>query len=239
MTYTTLIDAESLRPMIGDPAVAILDCRFDLAAADAGRQAYLREHIPTARYLDLNLDLSSPVTAGSGRHPLPDPDRLAARLNALGIGPQTQVIAYDESNGAFAARAWWVLCWLGHPAAAVLDGGFNAWVSGGGALETSGALSPAPAATGSLPCFAARPGARPALSTLEVIDALGRPGRLLVDARAPERFAGTVEPLDAVAGHVPGAVNHPFRRQSACRRPLPVARGTAAALAGASVRHAP
>ncbi len=208
MHSQTSIDVASLKALIGVPAVALIDCRFDLAAPDAGRQAYLRGHIPTARYLDLNRDLSSPVSAGSGRHPLPAPARLAARLGELGIGDGTQVIAYDEANGAFAARVWWLLRWLGHPEVAVLDGGLKAWVAGGGRLESGepSAAAPLPAAER----FTPRVDQRAVLTTAELIEALKDPRRLLVDARAPERFAGTVEPLDPVAGHVPGAVNHPF-----------------------------
>lgn len=211
MIYTTLIDAESLAPLIGNPALAILDCRFDLAAPDAGRQAYLREHIPTARYVDLNRDLSGPLTPQSGRHPLPDPNRIAARLDELGIGPGTQVIAYDENNGSFAARAWWVLRWVGHTEVAVLDGGFKAWVDGGGSLETGEPFRPLPGASGAASRrFHARIDEQAVLRTAQVLEALAQPGRLLIDARAAERFAGAVEPLDPVAGHVPGAVNHPF-----------------------------
>lgn len=211
MAYTTLIDAEALGSLIGMPAAAILDCRFDLASPDAGKRAYLREHIPTARYVDLNRDLSDPVSPQSGRHPLPSPDRIAARLEKLGIGPSTQVIAYDEDNGALAARAWWVLRWLGHDAVAVLDGGFKAWVAGGGSLESGEPFHPVRGGSGAASLrFTARIDGRAVVSTAQVIEALGLPGRLLIDARAPERFAGTVEPLDTVAGHVPGAVNHPF-----------------------------
>src|SRR5450755_579895 len=136
MDFNTTIDVDSLKALAGGPRVAILDCRFDLAAPEAGKQAYLRQRIRGARYADLNRDLSGPVTPSSGRHPLPAPDLIATRLGELGVGEATQVIAYDEANGAFAARAWWLLRWLGHAGTAVLDGGFRAWVAAGGALES-------------------------------------------------------------------------------------------------------
>jgi thiosulfate/3-mercaptopyruvate sulfurtransferase len=205
--FTTTLDVASLQALIGRPSTVLLDCRFDLASPDTGKQAYLRQHIATARYVDLNHDLSAPVTPSSGRHPLPPPERIAARFGELGIGPDTQVVAYDEANGAFAARAWWLLRWLGHTRVAVLDGGLRAWVAGGGALE-SGDPS-----TESLPTprrFIPRVDRDAVIGTEELAGALDDSRRLLVDARAPERFAGTVEPLDTVAGHVPGAVNHPF-----------------------------
>jgi thiosulfate/3-mercaptopyruvate sulfurtransferase len=214
MTFGTLIDAAALRDLLADGArrgnTAVLDCRFDLKNPAAGRLAYLAGHIPGARFADLNRDLSSPVTADSGRHPLPSPAALAAFFNAAGIGIDTQVVAYDEANGSMAARAWWLLGWMGHRCAAVLDGGFAAWVQAGGPVE-SGAGAAAP------PEPAAAPGAVPAransdaVATSAEVEAMRADSRrLLVDARAPERFAGAFEPLDQVAGHVPGAVNHPF-----------------------------
>jgi thiosulfate/3-mercaptopyruvate sulfurtransferase len=208
MDFRTLIDVAALKPLIGSPAVAVLDCRFDLAAPDAGRRAYLEAHIPTARYADLNRDLSAPVTSSSGRHPLPSPERIAARLGDLGVSHDTQVIAYDEASGAFAARAWWLLRWLGHAKAAVLDGGFKAWLAGGGALESGDppAVAPSPGRMR----FTPRVDRHAVLGAAELIEALKDPRHMLVDARAAERFAGSVEPLDPVAGHVPGAVNHPF-----------------------------
>ena len=202
--FTTLIDVDSLRALAG-PAV-ILDCRFDLNVPGAGRRAYQEAHIPGARYADLNHDLSSPVTSTSGRHPLPAPDALAGYLSAAGVGDPTQVIAYDEANGSYAARAWWLLRWLGHDSVAVLDGGFKAWVAAGGAIE-SGYPEPAPVAEN--PPFTIRLRPQTVLAAADVLLALKDPRRLLVDARATERFAGTIEPLDAVAGHVPGAVDHP------------------------------
>jgi len=205
MPFTTLIDVDSLAALAG-PAV-LLDCRFDLSLPDAGRRAYAAGHIPGARYADLNLDLSSPVTSASGRHPLPRPDVLADFFAAAGIGDQGQVIAYDDANGSFAARAWWLLRWLGKAPVAVLDGGFKAWVAAGGAVEVG---EPAPAADGAKPPFTVRLRPDSVLTSADVQRALADPRRLLVDARAAERFAGTVEPLDRVAGHVPGAVNHPF-----------------------------
>src|SRR5277367_349040 len=136
MAFTTLIDAASLRGLLGDPLAVVLDCRFDLLNPEGGLRAYLSGHIPGARYADLNKDLSAPPTPDSGRHPLPAPRVFAATLEKLGIGDGTQVIAYDESNGSFAARAWWLLHWLGHGSAAVLDGGLKAWLAQGGALAS-------------------------------------------------------------------------------------------------------
>jgi thiosulfate/3-mercaptopyruvate sulfurtransferase len=203
MDYTTLIDPAALAPLIGKPGIAIVDCRFDLANPKAGRDAYLAGHIPGARFADLNLDLSAPPAPGTGRHPLPDPDVLAARLGSLGVGDATQVIAYDQANGSFAARLWWLLRWLGHGQAALLDGGFDAWTLNGGAVQSGEVREAAERFTPRL--------ARGAyLTSAEVALALADPERLLVDARAPERYAGSVEPLDAIAGHVPSAVNHPF-----------------------------
>src|SRR5882762_8474561 len=205
MPFTTLIDVDSLRALAG-PAV-LLDCRFDLSDPEAGRRAYAEGHIPGARHADLNRDLSSPATPASGRHPLPAPEALGAYFTAAGIAGQTQVIAYDDANGSFAARAWWLLRWLGKAPVAVLDGGFKAWVAAGGAVEVG---EPAPAADGAKPPFTVRLRPDSVLTSADVQRALADPRRLLVDARAAERFAGTVEPLDRVAGHVPGAVNHPF-----------------------------
>jgi len=210
MPFTTLIDVDSLAAL-KSPAV-ILDCRFDLSDPDAGRRAYAAGHIPGARYADLNQDLSSPVTPASGRHPLPEPQALAGFFAACGIGDRTQVIAYDEANGSYAARAWWLLNWLGHTDVAVLDGGFKAWVAagaaaGGAPLESG---EPPPTPGGAKPPFTLRLRPENVLTAGDVQRALEDSRRLLVDARAAERFAGTVEPLDRVAGHVPGAVNHPF-----------------------------
>jgi thiosulfate/3-mercaptopyruvate sulfurtransferase len=189
----------------GAASLAIIDCRFDLMDPDAGRRAFEGGHIPTARYAHLNDDLSAPVSARSGRHPLPDPQVFAATLGTLGIGSRTQVVAYDEANGSFAARLWWLLRWLGHAQVAVLDGGLKAWIAAGGAL-TSGTEPPAS------PPAIFQPNIDPAavIGSAEIAALLRDPRRLLVDARAAERFAGTVEPIDAVAGHIPGAVNHPF-----------------------------
>jgi thiosulfate/3-mercaptopyruvate sulfurtransferase len=205
--FTTLIDAAALRDLAGKPEIAIIDCRFDLTNPEAGRRAYLEGHIPGARFADLNRDLSAPTSATSGRHPLPAPQDFARTLARLGVGSDTQVIAYDDNTGAFAARAWWMLRWMGHPAAAVLDGGIKAWVSEGGALE-SGPEKPLPIVGGRDPSAPTDTAA--VISTAELERRLSDPAFLLIDARAAERYAGTVEPIDTIAGHIPGAVNHPF-----------------------------
>jgi thiosulfate/3-mercaptopyruvate sulfurtransferase len=219
--FKTLIDAASLGTLLGAPrpafSLVVLDCRFDLAAPEAGGRAYLAGHIPSARYVDLNRDLSDPVSAGSGRHPLPAPPRLAARFRALGIREHSQVVVYDEANGSFAARAWWLLRWLGQFRAAVLDGGLQAWRAAGGSLESGGSLAggspaagPPDASLSDPPGPVPRVDPRAVVTSAELLDILEGGRHLLVDARAAERFAGAVEPIDPVAGHVPGAVNQPF-----------------------------
>jgi thiosulfate/3-mercaptopyruvate sulfurtransferase len=224
MVFKTLIDVDSLRALLGGPDLCIVDCRFDLMHPEAGRRAYLEAHIPGARYADLNLDLSARVGPSTGRHPLPPPAVFADRVRELGIGNHTQVVAYDDANSSFAARLWWMLRWLGHDAVAVLDGGFKAWIAAGGALEAGEVAAAATMATATVATatvttatvataveyFTARVRAESVVSTAEVERALRDGTTLLVDARAAERFAGTVEPIDPVAGHVPGAVNHPF-----------------------------
>jgi thiosulfate/3-mercaptopyruvate sulfurtransferase len=205
--FRTLIDAASLRGLMGDAGLAVVDCRFDLNDPESGRRAYLRGHIPGARYADLNKDLSAPVSLSSGRHPLPSPRDFAAKLDKLGIGNHAQVVAYDDSSGSFAARLWWMLRWVGLESAAVLDGGLEAWVAEGGALA-SGEETAVPAANRSR--FLPRVDAAAVVDSAEVASLLRNPRRLLVDARAAERYAGVIEPIDAVAGHIAGAVNHPF-----------------------------
>jgi thiosulfate/3-mercaptopyruvate sulfurtransferase len=208
MSYQTLIDVRALRELLesgANSSLAIIDCRFDLAKPEAGRVLYLSGHIPKARYADLNRDLSAPVSEDSGRHPLPEPHHFATSLARLGIEAGVQVVVYDAANGAFAARLWWMLRVWGHRQVAVLDGGYPAWaaagaptVSGEEALLSGNVVGPPPIE------------AWPVASTAEVLQLAGDPRRLLVDARAPERYSGAVEPIDTVAGHVPGASNHPF-----------------------------
>ncbi|MBL8226160.1 MAG: sulfurtransferase [Chromatiales bacterium] len=188
------------------PARAVVvDCRFDLARPGAGRTAWLEGHIPGARYAHLDEDLASPPGPGTGRHPLPDPAAFAATCARLGISRGSWVIAYDDASGAFAARLWWLLRWAGHPAVSLLDGGIAAWRAAGLPVESGpGTVAPA--------VFRAASGAEPTVAAGELAAGLAAGSRRLVDVRAPERFAGRVEPIDPVAGHVPGAVNLPFAR---------------------------
>lgn len=202
MDYTTLIAPEILHARPDDADWRVFDCRFDLADPDAGRRAWAAGHLPGALYADLERDLSGPRDAASGRHPLPDADRLAAWLGHNGVDERVQVVCYDADSGAFAARLWWLLRWLGHDRTAVLDGGMAAWCAAGYPLEASPPARPGPRR------FRARPRDRETW-----IDAAGladTPSLVVVDARAPERFRGEREPIDPVAGHVPGALNRPF-----------------------------
>jgi thiosulfate/3-mercaptopyruvate sulfurtransferase len=201
--HTTLVSAGNLAQHLTDSQWLIVDCRFDLTQPAAGEAAYSAGHIPGAIYAHLDRDLSSPITPTTGRHPLPDPERFAATLSRWGVGADTQVIAYDADNGMYASRLWWLLRWVGHRAVAVLDGGFKAWTAAGHPVSTEiPARSPRQ--------FQARPDRDLWLDADQVQARVQQPDWRLLDARAPERFLGKVEPLDKVAGHVPGARNHPF-----------------------------
>jgi thiosulfate/3-mercaptopyruvate sulfurtransferase len=203
MTSRSLIGAEALAGALGDPRLRIFDCRFDLARPAYGRGAYADEHLPGALHADLNLDLSAPVTPGSGRHPLPAPGAFEARLRAWGVNADSQVVAYDDGNGMYAARLWWMLRWLGHDDVAVLDGGLRRWLQLGLPLtEEVPAYTPGD--------FVARPRPAMAVDATAVAAATQDATTLVLDARAPERYRGEVEPIDRVAGHIPGARNHPF-----------------------------
>jgi thiosulfate/3-mercaptopyruvate sulfurtransferase len=205
----TLITVAQLAAQLGAADLAIVDCRFDLARPQWGPAAYAEGHIPGAGYANLDRDLSGPVGPGTGRHPLPAAAAFAARDAAHGIGGAIRVLAYDQGNGAFAARLWWLLRWLGHPRVAVLDGGLAAWRAAGLPLEAGAGPG---AAHRSPRSFSARPDRRAWLSVDEVLRGREAGTIHLVDARAADRFAGENETIDPVAGHVPGAVNHPFAR---------------------------
>lgn len=207
MNWTTLVDAPTLFAALGDPDLRLVDARFVMlnAAPDAGRQAYVASHLPGAVYADLNQDLSDLSKIGAGRHPLPDSEAFARKLGEWGIGPSHQVVVYDAGDGSMAAaRMWWLLKLLGHTRVAVLDGGVAAWRLAGGS-ETAEAS--APVAVGAYPSQF-DPGQL--VDAKDIVARLGEAGAWLIDARAGERFRGEIEPIDPVAGHVPGAVNLPF-----------------------------
>ncbi len=201
--YTTLIDVATLAAQLGRDDLVLFDCRSELSNADWGPAQFAVSHLPGAQFLHLDRDLSSPITSTSGRHPLPDPEAFARRVGALGAGPGVRVVAYDQGNGAYAARLWWLLRWIGFPDVAVLDGGFAAWGAAGLPLET--AVREPRARSMPVALDARAWVASDALNELR-----GRPGTLLVDARGAERFAGRNETIDPIAGHVPGARNAPF-----------------------------
>ncbi len=200
--YQNLVSTRMLAAHCDDVDWVILDCRFDLDAPASGREAYIQGHIPGAVYADLDTDLSGPVSPRSGRHPLPEPADLASVFSGWGIGPGTQVVAYDDSHGTFAARAWWLLRWLGHNHIAVLDGGLSAWKRAGLPMTTA---IPQRAPGG----FEMRLRNEMSIDAAE-IEAQIAAGAIVLDARTAERFMGEFEPLDEKAGHIPGAHNFPY-----------------------------
>ncbi len=200
--WTTLVQAEALASALGDADLVVLDCRFSLADPDAGERAWRASHVPGARYAHVDRDLSDHGKRGQGRHPWPDADAFTARLGAWGITPAHRVVAYDDGDGAYAARLWFLLRTLGHEKVAVLDGGWTRWTSLG--LPASSL----PRESAGQYYSATFDGAR--LLDADAVEAHLAAGGMLVDARAAARFRGEEEPLDRVAGHVPGAVNRPY-----------------------------
>lgn len=202
--HRTLVDVATVAAHLDDPCWVLIDCRAVLGDPIEGPRRYAAGHLPGARYADLGADLAGPVTASSGRHPLPDPEAFADRCGRWGIGADTQVIAYDDAGGAYAARLWWLLRWLGHEQVAVLDGGVPAWVAAGHPL-VAGVPEVTPRH------FVGAPRDELWLDATEALELVeGKMPGLLVDARGAARYAGSEEPIDPVAGHIAGAINLPF-----------------------------
>ncbi len=196
-----LITSQQLQSELAD--VVVVDCRFSLADTEEGRQQYLKGHIPGAHYLHLDEDLSGETGQHGGRHPLPEPQAFCDRLAAIGIARDTPVVAYDASRFAFASRLWWMMGALGFSNVRVLDGGFHAWVNLGGALESS--LPDAAAVT------AHQAEAYLNLVDFESVREAQQASKLLIDSREAPRYQGLEEPIDPVAGHIPGALNFPWQ----------------------------
>lgn len=200
-----LVSCDTLYEHIDDPDWVVFDCRHDLEMPGKGPLQYEEGHIPGAFHAHIDDDLSSDVGTGSeGRHPLPDPDAFRTFLSEHGVGPKTQVVAYDDAGGAWAARSWWLLRHYGHDAVAVLDGGLKRWMDEGLRLERGAVAPPKPAT------FKGEPGHMP-VADMDQVASLDKRGGVLIDARASERYQGETEPIDPVAGHIPGAVNVPFQ----------------------------
>jgi thiosulfate/3-mercaptopyruvate sulfurtransferase len=208
MTTTLITVAElSKRLEAGESASGLLrvfDLRHDLMDHELGRRAFEAGHVPGARYLDHETELSAPRTGKNGRHPLPAREHLAGLMAAHGVGPQTLVVAYDASGGQFAAHLWWMLRWIGHERVAVLDGGWQAWTAAGLQAQAGPAAALAPLA-----------GVAPGASLAGLVDAdavlanIGAPSFTVLDARTANRWRGETEPIDPVAGHIPGSLNRP------------------------------
>src|SRR5262249_46446074 len=204
MLFTTLVSTADLAAQNRAADWAVVDCRFKLDDPDWGRREYEKGHIPGAVYAHLDDDLSRAKTGTNGRHPLPDPETFARTLGRLGIDQGVQVIAYDQDCGMYASRLWWMLRWLGHDAAAVLDGGLAKWCAEG--RPTAAGIDTRPPRT-----FHGSLRAGMTVDADAVHGFLGDPSMRLVDARAPERFRGEIEPPDKIAGHIPGAANHLYQ----------------------------
>jgi thiosulfate/3-mercaptopyruvate sulfurtransferase len=202
--HTTIVSTQAVSENLSNPNWVIADTRFDLMNAQWGKQAYAASHIPGAYFFDLNDDLASTPGARGGRHPLPDADAFAKKLGAIGITAGKQVVVYDQGSMMFVGRLWWMLReWLGHDSVAVLDGGYAAWEK-----ELRMVSSALPAAQNAH--FSVNISEDFSVAADTVLAGLAQSAHCLIDARAPERYRGEVEPIDAMAGHIPGALNRPF-----------------------------
>ncbi|GAO36525.1 3-mercaptopyruvate sulfurtransferase [Sulfuricella sp. T08] len=203
MKFTTLVSIEELAQHLDDPSWIVFDCRFTLTDPEAGRRAYLHGHIPGARYVHLDDDLSSPITPASGRHPLPSPQLLSEKLGLWGVDSTKQVVVYDDSFGSMAVRMWWLLRWLGHDAVALLNGGLPMW------MRQKLPVTSDPSKI--LPSqFIPHLQSSMQADATEVDQARQDCNRVIIDARPEDRFNGEREPLDKVAGHIPGSINWNF-----------------------------
>jgi thiosulfate/3-mercaptopyruvate sulfurtransferase len=201
--YRTLLSTDDLAAHLGDAEWAVIDCRSDLANESWGQEQYRASHIPGAVYASLSHDLAGPKTGTNGRHPLPSAESMRAIFGRWGIAPATQVVVYDQDTGMFAARLWWMLRYMEHDAVSVLDGGFAKWTREGRPTRAGDEQRPAATFSGT-----------PREAMRQTVEQLQQPGtsRILVDARAPERYEGRNEPLDRVPGHIPGARNYFFKQ---------------------------
>jgi thiosulfate/3-mercaptopyruvate sulfurtransferase len=211
VTQTPLLSAAALQQALLSPDadLLLLDCSFDLGDPSAGLRAYTAGHLPGALYVSLDETLSGAKTGRTGRHPLPERGVFVQDMAALGMNAGTQVVAYDNAGGMYAARLWWMLRWAGHASVAVLDGGLAAWKAANGAIETGARAARAPGN------FALRASLASTVAYDDVLANLASGARLVVDARAPDRFRGENETLDPIGGHIPGAVNRLFRNNLA------------------------
>jgi len=203
--YTSLISTDELARQLSDPALVLVDCRHNLSDVDAGQRAYGASHLPGARFMHMDRDLSGERTGSNGRHPLPEVAALSGSLSRAGIDSSKQVVAYDQNNSMWASRLWWLLHGLGHDAAAVLDGGIDKWIAEGRPTTAD------PPSVRAARFVAMTP--QPVVSSADILLDLSNHSSnplTIIDARAPERFRGDIEPLDPVAGHIPGAINRPY-----------------------------
>ena len=227
MIHTTLVSTAELAAHIDDPVWVVFDCRHDLAKPESGALEYAAAHVPGARFLHLDRDLSATPSGRNGRHPLPDPRAFARTLANAGVDSGKQVVAYDAQIGVYASRLWWMLRWLGHDKVAVLDGGYARWTAE--ARPTTNLVPQAAPAK-----FAGEPRAI-SVDVADVLHSLGKPGRVLVDARSAERYRGENETLDPVGGRIPGSLNRFYRdnlERNGCFKPAAELRQAFAELLG-------
>src|SRR3954463_6858483 len=234
MAFRTLISTAALALHVDDPAYAIVDCRAKLDDLAWGAHEHAASHLPGAVFADLTHDLSGPKNGSNGRHPLPAVDALVQTFSRLGIASGMQVVAYDQENGMYASRLWWLLRWLGHDAVAVLDGGVKKWTAEGrptrSGVEARGARE-----------FSGAPRADMTVDVEAVAAMVDTPAWRLIDARAPERYRGENEPIDAQAGHIPGAANHFYQSnldaQGLFRKPEELREQIGAVTGGVAADH--